>query len=100
MELAIQIVWWIGLLLALLATLVILKQIAVVLRTLNHILELAVRTRDAARGLARGTEAIAGLDALPQPTQRLATAAAEVRSAADSLGRRIDELGFGPLSRD
>jgi hypothetical protein len=52
METAIQVVWWIGLIGALVLTLVILKEVMLVLRVLRDIHQLAELTRTAARGVA------------------------------------------------
>ena len=52
MRTAIEVVWWIGVLGALPATLVILKEVALLLRVLSDIHRLGVYTRDAARGIA------------------------------------------------
>jgi hypothetical protein len=91
-------VWGIGLAAALLATLVILKQVSVALRTLRHILELAERTREAARGLADFSAASSRLEAVGPPLAGLREATAEVAAAADAIGRRLDGPGPGPAS--
>ena len=67
----IEIVWWVGLAGALVATLVVLKQVALVLRALRDIHDLAVMTRDAANGIARNVAPIGGLDAIGAPAQEL-----------------------------
>jgi hypothetical protein len=67
----IEVVWWVGLAGALVATLVVLKQVALVLRALHDIHELAVMTRDAAHGIARNVAPIGGLDAIAAPAQEL-----------------------------
>lgn len=61
METAIQVVWWIGLIGALVLTLIVLKQVAVLLRVLRDIQQLAELTREAARGLAGNAAASARL---------------------------------------
>jgi hypothetical protein len=88
----IAIVWWIGLLGALGATLVVLKEVALVLRALRDIRELAGRTREAAEGIARNAEPIEGLGALAGPvgsldegTQHLAEVAAQIERQLDAL---------------
>lgn len=88
----IQVIWWIGLLGALVATLAVLKEVALVLRALRDIHELAQRTREAAEGIARNVEPIGGLDAvagpageLDQRTQALARAAAAIEQKLGAL---------------
>jgi hypothetical protein len=89
---AIEIVWSIGLLGALVTTVVMLKEVALVLRALREIHELARMTRDAAEGIARNVEPIAGLDAVAGPageldrhTQALARAAAAIEHKLGGL---------------
>jgi hypothetical protein len=96
METAILVIWSIGLVLALLATVVILKQVSVTLRTLRHIHELAQRTRTAARGLADHVGAASQLAELREPAVRLGEATRATTGAADALSRRADVLAFGP----
>ena len=81
----IEIVWWVGLVGALAATLVVLKEVALVLRALRDIRELAGMTREAAEGIARNVEPIGGLGALAGPvasldegTRKLAEVAARI----------------------
>jgi hypothetical protein len=100
METAIQVIWWIGLVLALLATVVILKQVAVTLRTLRHIHELAQHIRTAAQGLADHLAAAPQLSELKEPAVRLREATRATAAAADALSRRTDVLVFGPLPRE
>ena len=88
----VEIAWWIGLLGALAATLVVLKEVALVLRALRDIRELAGLTREAAEGIARNVEPIRGLDALAGPvgsldqgTRKLAEVAARIEQQLDAL---------------
>lgn len=88
----IELVWWVGLLGALVATLVVLKEVALVLRALRDIRELAGLTREAAEGIARNVEPIQGLGALAGPvgsldqgTRTLAEVAAHIEQQLDSL---------------
>ena len=88
----IEIVWWVGLLGALGATVVVLKEVALVLRALRDIRELAGRTREAAEGIARNVEPIQGLGALAGPvgsldqgTRKLAEVAAQIEQQVDVL---------------
>ena len=88
----IAIVWWLGLLGALVATLVVLKEVALVLRALRDIRELASLTREAAQGIARNVEPIQGLGALAGPvgsldqgTRKLVEVAAHIEQQVDAL---------------
>jgi hypothetical protein len=89
MEIAIQIIWWIGLIGALPATLLILKEVALVLRVLRHILELAELTRDAARQIERNTAVIPELDGLAQPVADLRETVAEIGTAVASIKQKL-----------
>jgi hypothetical protein len=89
---AIALIWWIGLLCALVATLAVLKEVALVLRALQDIHDLAQRTREAAEGIARNVEPISGLGAvagpageLDQHTQALAQTAAAIEQKLGAL---------------
>jgi len=91
MTAAIQIVWWIGLVGALGATLVILKEVTLVLRALRDIHRLAVITRRAARGVAANLECVPRLATLPERARPLVAAHAAVRAAGASLEHFRDE---------
>ena len=90
MTVTIQVVWWIGLVGALGATLVVLKEVALVLRALRDIHRLAVITRRAARGVAANLECVPRLATLPERAQPLVAAHGAVRAAAASLERFRD----------
>lgn len=90
MTLAVQIVWWIGLIGALGATLAILKLVALVLRSSRDVLACARIARQAARGIGAHLEPVAALD-------RLAAPADDVRRGATDLARAVDRL-HGALS--
>ena len=92
----IEIVWWVGLLGALLATLVVLKEVALVLRALRDIRELAGMTREAAERIAHHLEPIQDLEALAGPTSRLDQA---TRQLADAAARIDQQLGALAPSR-
>lgn len=88
----IEIIWWIGLAGALVATLAILKQVALVLRALQDIHKLAAMTRESADGIARNVAPISGLGAIAPPaealdreTQTLAATAAAIQSKLSGL---------------
>jgi hypothetical protein len=89
----IEIVWWVGLLGALAATLVVLKEVALVLRALREIRELAGMTREAAEGIARNVEPIQGLGALAGPVSSLDEGTRKLAEVA----ARIEQQLTGPL---
>ena len=63
---AVIVIWWIGLAGALIWTLVVVKQVLLLLRVLSSILHLARSTQSAAMAIAEnleGAAALAGLDA-------------------------------------
>jgi hypothetical protein len=92
METAIQIVWWIGLIGALPATLIILKEVALLVRVLRHILELAELTRDAARQIERNVAVIPDLDGLAQPVTELRRAVEEIGTAVASIKGKLSSV--------
>ncbi len=92
METAIQVVWWIGLIGALPATIVLLKQVSLVLRALKAIHQLAVFTREAAQGLATNASAASQLAASEEPARRLREGAGDLASAAASVEQKLDSL--------
>lgn len=90
MEVAIQVVGWLGIAGALLLTLVILKEVALVVRELRAIDELARLTRDAARGLASNAAAGRTLSGAHEPARHVVRAARALESVCGSLRRRLD----------
>jgi hypothetical protein len=92
MDTAIQIVWWIGLIGALPATLIILKEVALLVRVLRHILELAELTRDAARQIERNVAVIPDLDGLAQPVTELRRAVEEIGTAVASIKGKLSSV--------
>jgi hypothetical protein len=92
----IAIVWWVGLLGALLATLVVLKEVALVLRALRDIRELAGRTREAAEGIARNVEPIHGLGALAGPVASLDQGTRTLVDVAAQIEHQLDALAPSP----
>jgi sorbitol-specific phosphotransferase system component IIC len=89
MEIAIQLVWWIGLIGALIPTLIILKEVALVLRTLGEIHRLACLTRDAAHGVASNVSVIPSLGVLSEPLVQLRSATGEMVMAAATIERKV-----------
>jgi hypothetical protein len=90
---AIRLVWWIGLVGALLLTLVILKQVALVLEALDDILRLAERTREAARGVATNVRPVSALPGLVPPVERLTRGASALAEGAVALERELASVG-------
>jgi len=83
----IVVVWWIGLAGALAATLVILKEVGLVLRALRDIHRLAIATRHAAVGIAVNVRPIPDLAPLPARARQLVAAHGAVRTASAALER-------------
>jgi hypothetical protein len=92
---AIFVVWLTGLVGALIATLVILKQVALVLRELRAIHRLAEFTREAAQGLATNASAASRLAASEESARRLREGAGVLASAAASVEQKLDGLAAG-----
>ena len=95
----IAIVWWIGLLGALAATVVVLKEVALVLRALRDIRELAGRTREAAEGIARNVESIEGLGALAGPVGELDAGTRALADVAARIEQQLDALAPSTVAR-
>ena len=84
MRLAIELIWWIGLVGALVPTLVILKEAFLVVGTLRRILRLAEATHVAAKGIGVHMHPAARLRGLAEIVQRLDD---DVRDAAQAVRR-------------
>lgn len=89
---AIQVIWWIGLIGALVATLVVLKEVTLVLRTLRDIHGLARHTLKAARGVAENVAAGRKLDQLQEPADALRASAHSIAGAAASIRQKLGSL--------
>jgi hypothetical protein len=87
MTTTLAVIWWIGLLGALVATLVILKEVFLVLRALRDIHRLAVATRQAGAGVAVNVRPIPDLAPLPARARRLVAAHGALRAASAALER-------------
>ncbi len=96
MDRTIQVIWWIGLAGALMATLAVLLEVMLVLRALSSIDRFARTTREAARGIARNVEVISGLTALNEPVHSLAEGTGALGSAAAALASRLEALSGAP----
>jgi hypothetical protein len=87
--------WSIGLIGMLPATLVILKEVALVLKELKSIHQLAEFTREAAQGLATNASAASRLAASEEPARRLQEGAGALASASASVEQKLDSLAAG-----
>lgn len=90
METAIQVIWWIGLLGAIAATIVVLKQVALILRALSDIRRLAELTREAAEGASENLAGVDAVEAADAPARRLHTSVAALVDATTSTERKLD----------
>ena len=102
METAIVVIWSIGLIVALLLTLVILKQVSLLLRVLRGIHELAELIRNAARGIATNLQVVPRLGAAAEPALALRDAIHLLAQTASALERQLgavagDSRGTGEL---
>ena len=89
---AIQVMWWIGLIGALIATLAILKEVALVLRALRDIQRLAGIIRETAQGVATNLAAASRLAGAEDAARELSEAAAALASAVAALEQKLDTL--------
>lgn len=87
-----QVLWWAGLAGALIATLVVLKQVALVIRTLRDIDSLARSTEEAAEGVAANTSAVSSLSGLEKPVEDLRRNLAALAPAISVLERKLAAL--------
>lgn len=92
MDVAVQIVWWMGLVVALILTLAILKAVALVLRALSDILRLAKLTNRAAEGVADNVAVGSPLAALGGPAAALVRSADRLAGAVRGVERELDGL--------
>ena len=92
MNRTIVVIWWTGLIGALITTLAILKQVALVLRALQDIDRLARRTRDAARGIAANVAVVPSLAGLAEPLSDLGAATGAMAASAASVEQKFGGL--------
>lgn len=95
METTIQIVWWIGLIGALILTVVILKEVALIHKVLRDIFQLSSRTRDASQGIAAHVDAAAELEALARAADTLPPTATALAAAAEQVEQALSALAPG-----
>ena len=94
MRLAIEIVWWIGLLGALPATLVIVKEALLVIDRLRRIHKLAEITNLAAHGISVHLAPAGGLAAAPDLVKKMDDAVREFATAIEAVNARNERPEF------
>jgi hypothetical protein len=97
MDVAIQVIWWIALIAALAGTVVVLKQVFIILGTLQAIHQLSVKTLEAARGIEANVRSTPQLPSLDDPSRAFHAATEELSAAIDSLSARLGHLAAGRL---
>lgn len=97
-ETAVQVVWWIGILLALGLTVVALKLLSELLRTLGHLRELAERTATAAEGLAEAMSGPLRFADAADAAEAVRSSVATVRASAGQVRSAVGE--HGPQRRE
>lgn len=95
MTVGIQIVWWIGLIGALLITLVILREVELVLRTLRDIYRLAVHTHAAAQGIAENVGVIPDLANVAGPAGNILDGTRRLAEITHAIELKIASLRPG-----
>ena len=95
METTMQIVWWVGLIGALILTVVILKEVALIHKALRDIFQLSGRTRDASRGIAAHVDVAAELEALAQAADTLPPTATALAAAAEQVEKALAAVAPG-----
>ena len=85
MALAIEVIWWVGLVGALIPTVVILKEVALIVRELRHILQLAQLTHRAAEGVAAHVQVVPRMGALAEPAGELSEALLRLKKTVGRL---------------
>jgi anaerobic ribonucleoside-triphosphate reductase len=95
METGIQIVWWIGLIIALIMTLAILKGAFQIVNVLKDIYQLSEVTLTAAAGIRSNLSSVRQMDALHIPAQNLQMAAASLNTAAGEIEEQLNALTGG-----
>ncbi len=92
MIVGIEIVWWIGLIGALIPTAIILKQVSVILRTLGDIHNLACSARDTARAMNPKLAASGALAGTADSAVLVREASANINRLAELLNKTLEAL--------
>lgn len=95
METTLQIIWWIGLLGALLLTVVILKEVALLHKALRDIWQLARWIRTASRGIAGNVEGTEALERMAETAVLLPPAVLSLADAAERIEEVVSGLARG-----
>ena len=89
MDMAIIIVWWAALVLALILTLIILKLVVLIVRTEREILQLARIMLPAARGIEANTSLISQLEATKGVAGKILGASVAIEASTSSIGEKL-----------
>jgi hypothetical protein len=101
MDIAIQIFWWVGLIGALIPTLVILKEVALIIKTLKEIHSLAILTGQAAKGISQNLEAVSALPGFTEQVSALRDSTNRLRLVTSSIEDKLRTIAVGtPSSGD
>lgn len=92
MNTAIGVVWSIGLVGALAATLLILKESFLLIRTLYDILQLAQHAAISSRGIAAHTEAVSSLSHVGEVLRPVDAALGDVATALEQVATRLQAV--------
>ena len=93
MDSVVEIIWWIGLLGALIPTAIILKEVALIVRELGHILQLAQLTHRAAEGVAAHVQVVPRMGALAEPAEELSEALVRLQGAVSRVQAALPATG-------
>lgn len=91
METAIEVIRWIGLVGAVCLTLVILKEVFLILRTLSNIRRLSERIHEASSGIAEHIAPGLRLAELKEPVGELASSSRTVTDGVRSLATKLED---------
>lgn len=89
---SVEIIWWVAIALALVATLVAAGRLMAVVKVCGEILQLARRTVPAAQGIAQNTAAIAGLGAVIELAPTLLSVAGQIDGSAKLIADTLDSV--------
>lgn len=92
MHLAVLVIWWIGLIGAIPATLTILKLASLIVYTLIDIARLGVYTRRAAEGIAVNVSTISRWPDLGEPVRQIAAGTQRIATLARSMHATLSSM--------
>jgi hypothetical protein len=93
MDTTIAVIWWIGLIGALILTLIAIKLILLIVQTEREILQLAQTTLPAARGIATNTALVSQLETTNGVAGRILTVVRALESGSASIQEKLRALG-------